>query len=86
MGCTYSSEYPNVCQKDVDAMKEKMVLQGKNSPTSLTDKGTNYNIGLINVSEDEDVESNVTNVNESVLSWTDIVEIVSAILLFLVIM
>ena len=28
----------------------------------------------------------MTNVNESVLSWTDIVEIVSAILLFLVIM
>ena len=49
-------------------MKQKMLLQSKNSPTSLTDKGTNYNIGLINMSEDEDVESNVTYINESGLT------------------
>ena len=57
MGCTRSKSYPQIYkQNEADFVKS---LKMKNSPSSIMDEGSNYNIGLISLSKDRDLETTI---------------------------
>ena len=77
IGRTRSKIYQEIFESDEAAFIKS--LAKKKTKSSFHDERTNYNISLINISEDE----NIDNTNYQVAS--NEIEIVSAIFLFLVI-